>query len=290
MAWSSGSGGAVLRTTDGGKSWRRLAAPPGGATLDFRDVQAFDERRALLLAAGPGAASGLWRTADAGRNWEKILDCPWPEGFFDGIAFWSEREGVLVGDPVDGALLILRTDDGGATWVRARALPPPVPGEFAFAASGTSACALAGGRVWLGTGGAGAARVWRSVDGGRSWDAVDAPLFQGLESAGVFSVAFADAMHGVIVGGDYLRPNAREKTAAWTEDGGRSWIPAAQMPAGYRSCVAAWNGGFVCTGPGGTDWSADGGRTWSPLAPGFHAVAPPFAAGADGRLARLPQP
>lgn len=188
--------------------------------------------------------------------------------------------------------MILRTEDGGRSWrhLREAARPYAVPGEFAFAASGTSVCVQPGGLAWIGTGGAGAARAWRSADGGRNWETFDTPLFQGRESAGIFSIAFADALRGAIVGGDYLLPEARERTAAWTEDGGRTWTLAAEPPGGYRSCVAAWDGGFVCTGPNGTDWSADGGRTWRRIAEGFHAVAPPFAAGSGGRLGRLERP
>ena len=50
VAWASGSRGTVLRTTDGGASWH--AAPmPGADSLDFRDVEAFDSLRAVVLSA-----------------------------------------------------------------------------------------------------------------------------------------------------------------------------------------------------------------------------------------------
>ncbi len=297
VAWASGSVGTILRTVDGGGTWLPVAPPPGAETRDFRDVHAFDARRALLMAAGPGAESGVWLTATGGESWEKVLDCPWPEGFFDGIAFWDERAGLLVGDPVAGALLVLHTADGGRLWTRAAALPATIPGEYAFAASGTSVCVQPGGRAWIGTGGA-AARVWRSGDFGLTWSAVAAPLAQGAESAGVFSICFADARHGVIVGGDYLQPEAREETAAWTADGGATWTPSAVPPGGFRSCASACGGGvFLCTGPSGTDVSRDGGRTWEPLRdarsaplPGFHAVDGRFAAGSGGRAATIPRP
>src|SRR5947209_7804604 len=37
VAWASGTGGTVLRTTDGGRTWRADTVPGAGA-LDFRDV------------------------------------------------------------------------------------------------------------------------------------------------------------------------------------------------------------------------------------------------------------
>jgi photosystem II stability/assembly factor-like uncharacterized protein len=299
-AWASGSGGTILRTADG-VHWERIPPPPGAEQLDFRDLEAVSDE-CLLMSAGPGAASGLWHTADGGRSWEKRLDCPWPEGFFDGMDFWDAQRGLLVGDPVDGALMILRTEDGGSTWkhLKEEARAHFVPDEFAFAASGSSVCTLGTRRAWIGTGGAGAARVWRSTDAGATWQVTDSPLFRGRASAGIFSIAFADERHGVIVGGDYLEPDARERTAAWTADGGRTWTLATTPPGGYRSAVAPLAGAsgalrFVCTGPSGTDVSEDGGRTWQPmrggdggLLPGFHAVSAPYLAGSDGRIERLP--
>src|SRR5262245_59920184 len=51
VAWASGQGGTVLRTVDAGKTWARLAVPDGDK-LDFRDVDAIDERTAWVLSIG----------------------------------------------------------------------------------------------------------------------------------------------------------------------------------------------------------------------------------------------
>ncbi|WP_206681252.1 hypothetical protein [Actinomadura sp. J1-007] len=63
VAWAAGSGGTVLRTTDAGRTWRRVG-PPGTEGLEFRDVEAFDARRAVVLAIGEGDASRVYRTSD----------------------------------------------------------------------------------------------------------------------------------------------------------------------------------------------------------------------------------
>jgi photosystem II stability/assembly factor-like uncharacterized protein len=66
VAWASGAGGTVLLTTDGGRGWR-VRPVPGAAALDFRDVDAFDERVAYVLSIGPGAAGRIARLdLDAG--------------------------------------------------------------------------------------------------------------------------------------------------------------------------------------------------------------------------------
>ena len=68
IAWASGTGGTVLRTTDSGRTWRECTVPPNGEKLDFRAVQAFDENTALVMSAGTGGLSRLDKTTDACRT------------------------------------------------------------------------------------------------------------------------------------------------------------------------------------------------------------------------------
>ncbi|HEX9793643.1 MAG TPA: hypothetical protein VGC54_06630 [Planctomycetota bacterium] len=302
VVWASGTGGRWLRTLDGGRTWSRGHVAEA-KHLDFRDVHAIDADTAWLMAAGPGDASGIWRTEDGGASWKLHWRNPQAEGFYDGMAFWDDDNGLLFGDPVDGEFQVMRTADGGRRWAPAPApaMPRALEGEHAFAASGTGIAVWSGERAWFVTGGS-VSRVFRSDDRGASWTAAENPLGQGLPGAGAFSVAFRDAHNGVVVGGNYERPDSAHATAAWTDDGGRTWhaVPTEQSPRGYRSAVAFLPGTsiVVAVGTSGSDWSADGGRTWRPLgARGFHAVAfapahgtgapLAFAVGGEGSAGRL---
>src|SRR5438477_10697578 len=53
IAWASGTKGTVLRTEDGGQTWKNVSVA-GAEALDFRDVQAFDAQAAFVLSIGPG--------------------------------------------------------------------------------------------------------------------------------------------------------------------------------------------------------------------------------------------
>jgi photosystem II stability/assembly factor-like uncharacterized protein len=299
VAWASGASGTYLRTTDGGRIWHAGRVPDADA-LDFRDVDAFDADTAFLLSIGDGDKSRIYKTTDGGLHWTLQFQNRRPEAFFDCMAFWDRSRGVAVSDPVNGRFLVITTEDGGRTWKETDAsrMPAARPGEGAFAASGT--CVAVGGTsdVWFGTGGPEGARVFRSTDGGRSWDAADAPLAKG-KTAGVFSLTFWDALHGVAVGGDYAKERDAAGSAALTDDGGRTWRPVVgRGPTGYRSCVALIKGArgpaLVAVGPSGSDYSSDGGRTWSAFGTeGFHAVSVArgggvaWAVGEGGRVARL---
>jgi photosystem II stability/assembly factor-like uncharacterized protein len=294
VAWASGSGGTVVRTSDGGKTWQTLAVPAADK-LDFRDVDAVDDNTAYILSIGSGESSRIYRTADAGKTWTLQFTNTDPKAFFDAMAFWDAARGIAFSDSVDGKLVILRTDSGGASWTRvpAEGLPPALDNEGAYAASGTNVAMFGRDHVWIGTS---VSRVLRSTDAGRTWTAATTPLVTG-SSAGIFSIAFRDAQHGIIVGGDYRKEAEAIDNAAVTTDGGRTWTRVRGL-SGFRSAVAYVPGtaaSVIAVGPQAADLSTDDGRTWSPLpgSSGLHTFA--FAkrsaigwgAGEKGRIMRL---
>ncbi len=291
VVWASGNEGTIIRTDDGGKSWKRIP-PPDSGSLDFRDIDAINERTACALSIGPGDASRIYKTTDAGATWTLQFRNDDEKAFYDAMAFAGEHTGFAVSDSVDGRLVVLETKDG-AHWSRVppESLPAAAAGEGAYAASGTN-IAIVGGSVWIGTT---ASRVIRSMDGGRTWTAASTPLAAGT-SAGIFSIAFRDANHGIVVGGDYKKEREALDNAAITDDAGASWTRVEGL-GGYRSAVAfmpAREGTVISVGPSGSDYSDDHGRTWRAVeGPGFHtlAVAPgsrvAWAAGENGTAASL---
>ncbi|AMY12105.1 Ycf48-like protein [Luteitalea pratensis] len=322
VAWASGEHGTVLRTSDGGTTWQPRPVP-GADALDFRDIDASSDRVASVLSIGPGDASRIYRTTDGGAHWTLQFTNHDPKVFLDAMAFADATHGVAVSDSVDGQFVVLMTADGGAHWARvpAERLPPALAVEGAFAASGTNV-AVRGTHIWIGTT---ASRVLHSADAGRTWTVTSTPVASG-KATGIFSIAFRDARHGVVVGGNYTKEADAIANVATTEDGGATWAGsgtderrtlAAPKPAGeggqnaerratdggaslsgYRSVVAWMRGlgpaGWLAVGPSGADVSIDDGRTWSPAGgDGYDAlsVSPDgqagFATGARGRIARV---
>jgi photosystem II stability/assembly factor-like uncharacterized protein len=259
-AWVGGSDGEVSRTTDGGKTWKKVS-PPDTVGLLFRDVEAESAQRASVLAIGEGDASRIYRTTDGGDHWQLVFVNDDPNAFYDCMDFFDGgRRGLALSDPVGGKFRILGTFDSGRSWhvLPTRGMPDAVAGEFAFAASGTCLVTHGDRDAWFASGG-GAARVFHSRDGGFTWKVTPAPI-PASDAGGVFSLAFRGRHEGVMVGGDFLAPDNGVDASGFTHDGDR-WRPGGDL-AGYRSGVDWLGHTLIAVGPNGSDVSYDGARRW----------------------------
>ena len=250
------------------------------------------------MSIGNGPASRIYKTIDAGKTWNQQFKNEDPKAFLDAMSFWDANHGIAFGDSVDKQFYILTTTDGGHTWSRVPAtnLPPAQGNEGAFAASGTNIALFGKSYAWIGTGAAAKSRVLRTTDGGRTWRVADTPLASG-PSSGIFSIAFRDAKHGVIAGGDYKKESEAVDNLAVTSDGGVTWTLVKGL-SGFRSVVAYVPGmktpALIALGPSGGDYSLDDGRTWQPIdGPGFDTFSfvrgkqLGWGAGAEGKLGKL---
>lgn len=275
VAWASGSGGTVLRTADGGATWQKLTVTSD--QLDFRDIDAIDTQTAYVLSIGNGPASRIYKTTDAGATWTLQFQSDDPKAFYDAMSFWDAQHGIVFGDSIDRQFCILITENGGSTWNRvpAPSLPPARANEGAFAASGTNIAVFGQSYAWIGTGTGAKSRVLRTTDRGRTWKISETPLHAG-PSAGIFSVAFRDRKHGVVVGGDYKKESEAVDNLAVTDDGGATWKLLKGL-SGFRSAVAYVPGAgnsLIAVGPSGMDYSDDYGRNWKRIeGPGFDTLS-----------------
>jgi photosystem II stability/assembly factor-like uncharacterized protein len=300
IVMSSGKGdlSRLYKTTDGCQTWKLVFKNPY-MPEGFFDAILFLDRQHGMILSDPGA-----------------INLP-----------------VFVENPRD--LHIRVTADGGATWGPISApdgsYKPgnglhPLKGEAAYAASNSS-MAMQDGWFWFATGASRVAsrKLFESAENitflfkpaycagaidafshecGQPW--IDfrnsiAPINHSTESSGIFSIRFRTSTNGVVVGGDYLKPDAPEETAASTNDGGITWTAAATPPHGYRSAVAydAATKTWITVGPNGTDISTDDGRNWRALHPDpalheppdadrdWNALSLPFVVGPHGRIGKL---
>lgn len=272
LAWVSGSNGNIGKTLDGGKTWT-WTQPAGYEKLDFRDIEAFDELKAIVVNAGSPAFVLL--TVDGGKTWTECYKNLDSAIFLDGMDFWDAKNGIIFGDPILHKMQLLRTQDGGHSWsdISANLKTDMAVGEAGFAASGTTIKTLPGGRTWIATGGA-VANIYFSDNYAYTWKVFKCPIMQGESSTGTFAMAFSDKKKGVVVGGNYLKDKDNSNNVLLSTDGGKTWKKPVRPVNGYRSGVAYLTPKvLVATGSSGTDISQDGGLNWHNISDrGFNVV------------------
>jgi|HubBroStandDraft_1064217.scaffolds.fasta_scaffold95079_2 hypothetical protein len=330
VAWASGTNGTVLRTEDGGYLWQPCTVPPGAEHLDFRGIQAFDANTAIVMSSGTGDLSRLYKTTDGCQTWTLVAKNPDPDGFWDAVQAGdpesptNSRDGadhaLILGDSVNGQLRIWEWKEGWEErelelnyYVRDKA----DQGEGSFAASNTVLDLARTPQLdptWK--------YSFRFVSGTATHSylstlrfentqtcepcraetlRVELPMAQNSESSGIFSLGFRSDLVGVVVGGDYKKPDGTIRTAAFSDDGGKSWRLSKTPPHGFRSAVAydAATKTWITVGPNGTDISTDDGRNWRALHPdpalqeapdadrNWNALSLPFVVGPHGRIGKL---
>jgi photosystem II stability/assembly factor-like uncharacterized protein len=107
--------GTILRTTDGGATW---VEQDSGTTNDLNAVSFTDANTGTVV----GSNETILRTTDGGATWvEQDSDTLFGWVSLTGVSFTDALRGLAVGWHIVGsdvyAGAILRTWDGGATWV-----------------------------------------------------------------------------------------------------------------------------------------------------------------------------
>jgi photosystem II stability/assembly factor-like uncharacterized protein len=258
---------------------------------EFRSLHAWNAKSALVFDVSPLGRAFL--TEDAGQNWKQVYASTRSGAFFNSVKFADKIRGVAISDAVDDQVFVLRTTNGGQNWKRLENTPKAQAGEINFAASNTCIEYLPTGEIFIVTGGS-KTRMLTSKDHGESWTFVDTPVISG-PSAGLFSVDFSHRKRGIAVGGDFSEPEREGVRAVYTENGGKTWLPAQNMPAAYRSCVISLGDNVsIALGKTGCDYSINGGKDWIFIDSLNYYAGDAlengnllFLAGAEGRVARM---
>jgi photosystem II stability/assembly factor-like uncharacterized protein len=266
--WFAGSNGCYGYTEDNGKSWHVDSTRINAFKPEFRSMAVTNDHTIFMLNAG--WPSYLLRSDDKGKNWNEVYSNQGKDVFFDSMKFRDEKNGIAVGDPVDGCFIIIITHDGGETWqqVDCAVLPKAEHDEASFSSSNTCVDVFKDD-IWIATGG-GSARVLHSPDVGKQWRAYATPIVSGETMTGIFSMDFYDQRHGFIAGGNYDKKNINLKTKAATHNGGKKWnLVADGQPPGFGSCVQYQPGSkaktLIIAGLPGIYMSNDGGKHWIEL-------------------------
>jgi photosystem II stability/assembly factor-like uncharacterized protein len=248
-------GVGLLRSDDGGASWRPLAADEllGAGFFDLLVDPADPDR---LLAA---TTAGLLGSADGGAGWERRL----------AGRCWTVSAGaggeLLAGDELG----LHRSEDGGATWRRLPLASAPESLDRVAVAHGAS------GRVaYVFAAGEGVGHLWRREGPDGPFEPVKPPPDLHSRQAWHSWACAADPGDPEVVwlGAAGLHRGTRGPDGRW------SWVDLTARPSGDslplgQHAVVFEPGGAVCVAnEGGLYRSTDGGSTWRSLGTGL-AVA-----------------
>jgi photosystem II stability/assembly factor-like uncharacterized protein len=129
VLWAGTDDGFVHITRDGGTTWTNVTPPGIGdfARISIIDASAHDEGTAYVAANRfqlDDFSPSLWKTADYGRTWTKIVNGIAADEFTRAIREDPERRGLLYAGTERGVWVSF---DDGANWQRLQRNLPPVP-------------------------------------------------------------------------------------------------------------------------------------------------------------------
>ncbi len=263
VAWISGSKGYIAITRNGGKNWDWQQVK-GFEKADFRDIEAFSDKEAVIMSSGTPAL--ILKTIDGGASWHEKYRNADTSYFFDAVDFDSPKHGVVLGDPIKGKFVLMETKDGGETWGPYKNPPDALPGEAAFAASGTC-LRIVKGAVAISSGGINARFIYFNITIG-SWQYDPLPIMHHKSSQGAFSFAMGRGRL-LFVGGDYANDKKTDSVAAVALprlDATLMYAPIKTGPLGFQSCVEYIFGNtFLSTGTPGSNITTDDGKAWAKI-------------------------
>lgn len=284
VIWASGSNGAVAKSLDGGNKWEWLTVK-GFEKRDFRDIEAFNDSTAVIMAVDEPAY--ILKTIDGGATWKTVYQNNSKGMFLDAMDFNGDKNGIVIGDPINGKFFIAQTNDEGESWRDMAFENRPIAdsGEACFASSGTNVRLLKNNKKIFISGGISAHFFYDKSK-------KTLPILQGLESTGANSVAFKSKKKIIVVGGDFNKKEIAEKNCFITNNGGKTWHAPTQPPLGYRSCIEfIRDRTWITCGLNGVDITLNDGENFKAISSeNFHVCSRAkkgrniFFAGSNGRI------
>ena len=281
--WVSGSSGTVGFTLDGGINWHWINVN-GFEKSDFRDIEAFDDSTALIMAVDKPAY--ILKTSDAGKSWRTVYS-NFEKGMFLDAMDFNKNNGVVIGDPIDGKFFVATTKNAGETWldIPFAQRPKADSGEACFASSGTNVRLLTNNKSVFISGGVSSHFYLDKKK-------IFLPILQGKESTGANSIAYKNKKMFVAVGGNFNAKNDRERNCFVTYNAGKTWSAPVISPFGYRSCIEfIKQNTWITCGLNGIDISLNNCKEFKSISTeGFHVCRKSptanivYFAGSNGRV------
>ncbi len=246
-----GDNGEWLKSTDGGQHWE---IRNNGTRERFLGSSFVSEQTGWIVSL----QGTVLKTTDGGASWQNLstgLIAPQ----FSAVVFTDEQTGWIAG-LADGFPVIVRTDDGGASWTE--------QAHASFSEGGFSTLHFLDASTGFVAGHNN--ELFKTTDGGATWILKTTPD-PSLNFREFADIDFTDALTG------YAQ---RDDTLFVTTDGGETWQQTAGQPRPdrwtYLTSIDFSDAmhGYVSDNYGGIHFTSDGGATWtkSYQEPGWNTI------------------
>lgn len=269
----AGDNGYFSYTTDGGDTWQKQFVY---TTSNINEIYFRNDNNGYVVAG-----KKLFITADGGRSWRETIifrpgDFIESKPDFLSVRFANKDRGVIIGSVLNESnyvidSLVMRTDDGGKSWIR---IVIPFKDELYHLDLINKTDGWIVGDNGL---------ILHTDDGGLTWRKQNSGTTKAL-----YNIDFRDDNHGIAVGED--------GTILRTENGGATWK---SIRTGYTSTflrvdftndqkgwVVGHNGTILRSSDKGLTWIKEDSKTDKSLYGLFMTKKYGWAVGADGTILR----
>jgi uncharacterized protein (TIGR03437 family) len=261
------SGAGILKTNDGGVTWRNIREPFVGTSIGGLAVHPLDGK--TVLAAGDG---GIYRSNDAGETWRRVLaadvasaviyDPIDPQNAYAGLGYFYG------GSPAG----IYKSSDGGVTWIALKGtgsnvLPSSNIGRVALAISPTDPSMLYAGIERSEDNGP--ALAFKSTDGGLNWISIPGPSYCEAQCWYNNVVQFNPTNPSILLGGGSKLFGSFDGGSTWQALGSGSIATGYLIHPDTHAIAFSRDGSRIYVGNDGGVWTTDNlssqTATWTPL-------------------------
>jgi photosystem II stability/assembly factor-like uncharacterized protein len=171
-------GAGILKTTNGGQSWVLLGNEVFGGVAVAKIV--IDPRNASVIYAASSLAGvagvsrppvGIYKSIDGGQNWSALFTCATCQGASDLVIDAQNPDTLYTGIWANG---VFKSSDGGGSWAQVSPVnPDDFPMRRVMLTISRSQPPVLYASIHFSLQQFDGAQIYKSVNGGASWNAID---------------------------------------------------------------------------------------------------------------------
>ena len=183
VGYAVGTSGTIIKTSDGGTSWTKQSS---GTSSRLRSIRFIDVDNGYAV----GDAGTILKTNNGGITWTSTIISP--DLSFGSVFFTDTNTGYATSNSSYGISFIYKTTDSGSNWEGIQC-PIPTVNSICFSSAQTGYIAGGVGNTYM---------IFRTIDGGMSWDpqVMETPSVINSASYAFNAICFTDSLTGFAVG------------------------------------------------------------------------------------------